>query len=238
MKAYIIDELKNLSKDFLLSLETEDYADKIKKLEKIELYLENYVKQNPNDIEGYMRMALVVDLWPLKDYAKAIKILESAIQRDQGNIQLILMQAYMYDRNLGYLDQALIQKMRDIQVDDLRIQSMIEQVMAWYYRNNDLSARNNNYKQHLEKSIMFDPTTVKPYIDLGNYYLSRKEEQAGKDLIKKGLKNIIRVCWRIRELDDISSLNEFFEINFRGIYVNPDYYASLQKVIGRIILDE
>jgi len=144
----------------------------------------------------------------------------------------------MYDRNLGYLDQALIQKMRDIQVDDLRIQSMIEQVMAWYYRNNDLSARNNNYKQHLEKSIMFDPTTVKPYIDLGNYYLSRKEEQAGKDLIKKGLKNIIRVCWRIRELDDISSLNEFFEINFRGIYVNPDYYASLQKVIGRIILDE
>src|ERR1700722_6124866 len=172
MKAYIIDELKNLSKDFLLSLETQDYADKIKKLEKIELYLASYVEQNPDDIEGYMRTAIVVDLWPLRDYAKAIRILEIAIQHDPGNIQVLLMLAYMYDRNLGYLDGGLSQQLKDLEVKNLRLEAMVEQAKAWCYRSDDLSTK-NNYKQHLEKSIMLDPSAVKPYVDLGRYHLSQ-----------------------------------------------------------------
>ena len=232
MVTYIIDELKILSKDFLLSLETQDYADNVKKLEKIELYMENYVEQNPDDIEGYMRTAIVVDLWPLRDYEKAIEILKIAAQHDSGNIHVLLMLAYMHDRNLGYLDEGLLLQLKDLEVEDLHLQLMIEQAKAWYYRSADSSTK-NNYRQHLEKSIICDPSTVKPYIDLGQYYLAQGEGQRGKDLIKRGLSNIIKVGWRMRELDDISSVNEFFEMSFRGIYVNPDYYAFLLEIVGR-----
>lgn len=229
-----INTLKDLSKAFLESLESNDYQEKTKKLENIESFLEHCIQENPKDNEAYLRLAITVNTWPLRDSQKAISTIQKALFKNPYNIDALLMLTYFYDSNFGFVDENIWNKIRNIQTNNPIQQANIEQAKSWYYRGKYSSIQDsyaNQYIQYLEKAIKLDSKTVTPYIRIGQFYLEGNDIIKGKEFIRKGLGNVVYVgLWRMQS-NDLTSIKDFFDINYRGIYITPDYYEIIKEML-------
>lgn len=194
-------------------------------LEEMDRILHEYLKINPNDMEMWLKRALVLYTVPLADNLKAIECLEHILHYEPTNILALVALAYIQDHTT-IIDDHVLHMLSSITSLNHEEQSMLEHAQAWcfYHKNNKM------YEQLLLKSISSCATHVWNHIHLGTFYLYHNNEHIGKLFIKKGLFNVIRIVDE-SYLSDPTSISEFIDDYIKGTLCSTIQFSYLFDLI-------
>lgn len=193
--------------------------------ERLEAFLENYLKYNPLDIEMLVKLALTVYRSPLHDDLKAIEYLEKALALDQYNIKITLLLIYIII-NCKFFDDESFNKLCKLRSKNKELMSLIEYTKSWYYlfKNDNLM-----YEKSLYHSIKLCKNYVWNYVDLGRFYIEKGNIRKGYELMQNGLKNL-EYIYDEHHPRNILDIEEFFNERFKGIHLsNANYKIILES---------
>lgn len=193
----------------------------------IENILKNYLVEQPQDTDIWLRLALLYLFgWHKREPVESIQCLNNILilSNDCDNIQAVLMLAFIEshsfgeNRPFGQMQESTFEALCRLQTNDSEVLSMIAYAKSFYYKKKDLV----RYKQHLLKSIAYCDTHVNNLLVLGRYYLKKREFKKGKELIEKALRNIKGIYDVDIEYTDITDVSEFFNYYYKGIHRSID----------------
>ena len=193
-------------------------------LVKMETLIEEYLKDNPNDVEMLIILALTVDTVPLADCEKAIASLKKALNIDPHNAYALILCAYIETHNM-VISEDIFEKLCVIHNDNLETMSMINFVKAWYFEEND---DEKGYEEALLKSIELCKHHSRNYKSLGFYYVKKGKIYEGKELLKKALLNIKHI-YTEDERHEIYDINQFLNERIKGIHVTEPNFEFLEE---------
>ena len=193
---------------------------------KMETLIEEYLKDNPDDVEMLIILALTVDTVPLADCEKAVTILKKVLEIDPHNAYALIICAYIETHNMVMSDD-IFERLCAIHNDDPEIMSMIEFVKAWGH---ETYKDYENYEKSLLKSIELCKHHSRNYKSLGYLYIKRGRVYEGKELLKKALLNIKHIYSQNPEnKHEIYDINEFLNERIKGIHVTEPNFEFLEE---------
>jgi len=202
----------------------------LKSLEKTEHLLRSYMKNDRNDIELLIRLAILQLYPPLSDEIKCIEYLEQILEFDEANEKALIILGFVKEWRLCGLDKVLLEKLINLDVANRETASMINYILGWHYLYKDAKL----FEKYLENSISLYPYHVNNFIDLGKHYINIGKMQVGRNLLKTAIKNI-RHVFTTDEIfiipTDITSPDDFINENIKGIYITEDNLNSLRNIL-------
>lgn len=158
--------------------------------EDIEQSFRDYLRENPQDSEIWIRLALFLNISIVSYSDKSIEILEQLLLHDNKNIKALLILADIQDFSAGGISNGVSQRLFTFETDNNENKSMIEYAKARYcfYRNKE------RYEEHLVRSTMLCSRHVNNNKELGKICIEKGRIREGCALIKQALKNIKCVC--------------------------------------------
>ncbi len=196
-------------------------------LERLEILLENYLKDQSHDTEVWYMLALAVNTVPLADHPKAIACLERILEYDPDNIRALLLIVSIRSYFCG-IDQALLKKLESVTSDQRNLLSLIEYAKAMCYGAID---DNYMYEKSLIKSIEYCDKYVWNYVRLGDQYVNQGKKVEGIKLIAQGLKNVKKI-FRRGDFLDIINLERYIDEYLRGIDISS---ANFEYIINMLV---
>ena len=215
-------------------------------IDKAEMLLENYLKENPKDIEMWIRFCVFELQPPLCDGERGLKYIYKVLEMDPNNFEAVMLMACI-DRFLASANSVII-KLSQIRTDDPEKLSMIEYAKAWSYErieeDNYKAIHGNldgfykspeNYKQTeeaLKKSINLYPCHVYSYKHLARIYNRCNKKASAAKLIKKAIKNVKVIYKEGEGLDgDWTCPQEYFNELVKGTHISESLYKSLGEYL-------
>lgn len=204
-----------------------------KVLEQMESLLMNYLKDNPQDTDMWLKLAMLEFTPPWEDYDRIEKYINSILKYDENNVQALLVLANTQCALRGDVSDDLfvrLQRCCDI-VTDRELLSMLYSAIAWYYSWYSLRDE-KKYELSLLRSIDYCSAHVTNYKYLGILYLETDREAEGKKMIQYALANV-RKIYEINKdfVYDITDLNRFFNEFFIGTHITQPNLESLRKLL-------
>lgn len=192
---------------------------------KAEELIEVALKDDDNNIELWLKLAVTELCVPLVDYVKCLDCIEHLYEIDKNNIYALIVECCVYQFHLGGIDENLFSKLNNIEDDNKRTMSIIKYMMSWYYRDNDIK----NIISLLEESISLCDRYVYNYEKLGKIYIKQGNIVEGKKLIKKALNNI-ELIYDKESISDFTDINEYIAENVTGIHLSSFNKERIKKL--------
>lgn len=197
-------------------------------LEKAEEMLINYLKENPQDVDGWSRLVILETLAPLEDYERATEYLHSALRIDKDNSVFIVLLLFFTEWYLGGMDESLIKTAEKLKKTASRgISSISTYVLAWHFKSEDI----RKFELLLNESIQEFPEYVTNYTDLGKHYLANGNNVLGEKMIREGLANVILIYKNSDNDYDPTDVTRFINERITGIFMTEDNYRSRKVLI-------
>ncbi|MBU5442529.1 hypothetical protein [Paenibacillus sp. MSJ-34] len=116
-----------------------ELKEKIRQTKEIELaeeLVEDYLKENPNSVEGWLWLALVELEIPLVDMYRSMECLEKVWELDPFHFPSLILASYIMDTMLGGVDAKLFDKLNRFPTERLtkEEQGILEMAKGWHYR--------------------------------------------------------------------------------------------------------
>ncbi len=207
--------------------------------EKAAAMIEERLKEEPNNIELWLRLALLELYPPIADYEKSIESCEKVLDFEKNNVIAILLIAYIKDRLLGGIDEKLKNKLCFLTTDSAELNSMLRYVASWYYAASWYYERKedpNMKEQLLKESINLYKGHVWNYVCLAVLYFSKGRDLEAKELVKMALKNVQKV-YRIDNDDnleyDATDSNEFLNERINGIHITSGNLERIKDMLDK-----
>ncbi|MFK4342212.1 MULTISPECIES: hypothetical protein [unclassified Paenibacillus] len=197
-------------------------------LEEAEKLMLDYVKVNPNDVDGWARLVILETLSPIEDYERATKYLNNALAFHKDNLLFFVLMLFFSDWYLGGLDEKLVRKALELKSTvNFEVSSMLSYILAWHYKSMDIC----RFDSLLNESIQECPKHVTNFTDLGKYYLGKGDKELGKMLIREGLSNV-KLIYKDSNINfDPLDIVRFVNERITGVFMTEDMYHSLNKLI-------
>ncbi len=170
----------------ILELDKEDKEDKWVEIEKL---LENGLKKDPNNIDLWIRLAVLELRSPFLDKEKSIECLENVFKIEKDHPIALLLKAYILDRDFDSFDKNLTNKLSSLKTDSDKINSMLRFAASWYYKKIKDFDREEKL---LRESINFYKGHVWNHMRLAALCLEKGQEQETNELVKTALKNNLK----------------------------------------------
>ena len=170
----------------ILELDKEDKEDKWVEIEKL---LENGLKKDPNNIDLWIRLAVLELDHPFHDEERGMECVEEVLKIEKDHPIALLLKAYIQDRHFGSSDKKLTDKLSSLVTNSNEINSMLRFAASWYYDSKDPVKE----EKLLEESINFYQGHVWNYVHLAGKYFDEGRNQEAKELVKKALKNVRKI---------------------------------------------
>ena len=191
---------------------------------KMEELIEEYLKENPNDVEILITLALTVDTVPLADCEKAVTILKKVLNIDPHNAYALILCAYIEVHNMA-ISNDIFERLCTIHNDNPEIMSMIAFVKSWGYKT---YKDYDNYEKSLLKSIELCQNYTRNYESLGYFYIKQGKIYEGKELLKKALLNIKHI-YDQTDMYEIYDVTEFLNERIKGIHITEPNFEFLEE---------
>lgn len=232
-KKIIIEEVNKLIK-------TRDYIS----IEKAEVIFNNYLKENPKDIDMWVRFT-VLEIQPLLcDYEKILECVNEILKLDQHNFEAIMLFACLNHFFAPDYDMEVLKKLSEIMTSDPEKLSMVEYAKSWSYSRveedkyrklygnvDGFYNRPENYKQYenaLKESINLYSHHVLNYQDLAYLYSKTNRKHESVNLLKAAIANV-KLVYKKDDVfqEDWTSVQGYFDECVKGIHRSKCLYESL-----------
>jgi tetratricopeptide (TPR) repeat protein len=199
------------------------------KIEKIEILIEEKLKQEPNNIELWLKLAMLELEIPLVDHEKSIKCLEKVLTIEKNHAITTLLLATVHNYYLGDIDEMLVNKLNTIQTDSDEINSMLKYATSWFYEYKDTKQE----EKLLKESINIYPKHVCNYVSLAKLYFRLGKDAEAKKLVQKALKNVKKI-YSDCDIDYIpTSVEEFLNEYVKGIHLPNIVFKMIEEMIEK-----
>jgi tetratricopeptide (TPR) repeat protein len=198
--------------------------------EKIYQLIEEQLQRNSNDISLWLSLAITIFAPPIVDYEKGLACLERVFEIDCNNVLGLLIQAYVYETQLGGIDDALLRKIQHLNADSDELNSMLKYVASWSYSWNK---KNDPLQQEnlLKESIKLCNRHVWNYVHLARLYLKQNRKREARYLVSKALDNVEQEYNEINIDDyDVTNVDHFINAHIKGTHITTENVTSIQKL--------
>jgi lipopolysaccharide biosynthesis regulator YciM len=198
--------------------------------------LEEYLKNNPQDTQAWLRLFMISmsDRLDLENEMRAIEACKSILAYDPYNVRALLALSYVYYYYPhNKYEDAIVEKLFTVQTDNQEDMSLIELARARYYEDkNDAVLQ----EKALVKSIAYSEKFVRNYEMLGTLYARYGRFDEAIPLLKKALANIKFVVSGIGQYKaDRSDIESLLDEFFRGIHVSIIFQEDIQEKLDYCI---
>lgn len=214
--------------DFLLKLKKLSKNDET---EKIIALLEGKIKQEPNNIEWMLRLAVEAQHPPLVDTDKSLEMLERALKLEPNNVMAALLAVYIHHYWLFDFDEALLNKITSIKTDNNEEKSMIAYAASLFYQ---FQGDHAHEKQYLLESVKFYDKHVWNHRNLAQIYLEKNQKTQAEAHLQKALNNVIKIYSNDSDDYDGTDINEFINEGIKGIYLTQCNFEGLRETLKKI----
>ena len=201
----------------------------IEELEKIEFLIEDKLKQDPNNIALWLRLAILELVPPLVDHKKSIDSLNKALAIDKNNAIAMLLLAYVNYYCVAGVDEELMNTLNSIRTDDNEINSMLKYVASWFYIDKDPRLE----ELLLQESINFCKEHVYNYVHLAELYFKQGRNQKAKVLVEKALGNVKKIYSLndSKEGYDFTDVHKFLNERIKGICLTDSNLKFVKELL-------
>ena len=239
-------------KDLIIKKANEEYIKRdTTSSHEIKKPLEDYLEKNPNDIEIWLRLAVLAVRPPTGDDCRAIECINEVLKVDPNNFEALILGAYINKYFKAEISNTL-DMLNNFKTNDPKQLSMIEHAKSWSYE----VLEKNKYKQSHNSSIEFfyDDSSnypllkdaLKKSIDLYSYHVfnykqlallynecNRKDDAA--KLLKKAIRNI-RVVYTENSDNqkDWTCAKEYLNEHVKGTHITNIVYQSIKEFLLEI----
>ena len=187
--------------------------------------LEEYLKNNPDDIDMLLRLGAYVLAPPIVNDLKTMDCVYKILNIDKNNVEAVLLYAcanllYCFENYQEALDLLL-----GLKTDDPEKLSMIEYAKSWSY---EYEYKYDQFEQALIKSVQLYPFHVWNCRDLGRLYIKQGRKSEGFELLSKAIGNVKIACNSDHEVD-WTDANEYLDEFIRGTHIPDSLYESLKN---------
>jgi len=182
-----------------------------------------------NDIKLWIGLAIAISESPFGDEEKGVAFVQKALAIDNNNPIALIILAYIYEYHLGGIDDMLLHQIKNLHTDSNEINSMLQYVASWSYRSGQKNDSEMEEKL-LKASIKLYDKHVWNYEHLAILYLEQKRYLEANNLIKKALKNIIKI-YTDKNLDEYRSanVNDFLNSIIKGTCITATCVEIIQE---------
>lgn len=169
---------------------------------------------NANDVEALFLLATIKINSPKFDRDNIIKILDKIVTISEKN-EAIALVFCAYIRNLSYIQESLLNRLKSLHTDNDEINSMIKYAISWFYseqHNEELEER------YLKESIGLYQGYVWNYENLAKLYQRQGRENEANILIQKAQSNVKKIYGYGNRQVDPTSLDVLWNELITGIY--------------------
>lgn len=201
--------------------------------ERAEKIMDDYLEDNPDDIEMWLRQATFVLNLPIADFVKSRECVEEVLEMDPTNSTALLLLANIYHFHIGIIPEEVYSQFLNARPANQDHQGMISYAKAWFFRdiNKDL------YAQALQQSIAECPHHVWNHFYLAQYFLTIGKRQEAYQLAKKALNN---VCYIFplpgtvsEEPCDHSDWNDIFNEEIKGTHLTFINKERIEELVEK-----
>jgi len=220
-KNILLEEIHQVSKLYL-----EGPSENL--LLQIESILLDYLKQNYQDTDIWLRFIVLEFTPPWGDYDKIEGYVNNILQYDTYNVNALLLLAYAQVVYLGGITQELVNLLMHTHSSDKEILAMIDLAKAWYYEKID----EKKYEKFLLDSVNHSQNHVYNLFSLGELYAKKGQKAEGIMLMDKAINNINKQHQDNLEFYDITSISDFLSEHFKGNTMtvqNMNYLLSIRN---------
>lgn len=196
--------------------------------EATEVLIEEHLKKNPDNIELWIRLAILELSPPLADYYKSIDCLKRVLEYENDNFYAIVLLAYVNDSRLGGVQEELYNKLCMCRTTDNEEKSIVEMAKSWYYRHNDMGM----YEKQLVSSISLCGSHVWNRVELGQLNIRNGMYEEGTNYIKSALKNV-KLVYSTNEVTsyDLTDFREFFNEHLKGTHLTQENFNFIKGLL-------
>jgi tetratricopeptide (TPR) repeat protein len=194
---------------------------KINAVETIQQLLEEYLKQNPQDTEMWVKLSLTFFL--KEDIQSSIECMEKILSYDPNNVYAFILLVWFHDY-WPFIPDVLFEKLSNFNIEDKKIMAMAEYLKACYF----FTKHNKEMQEKaLLKSIEYCDEFVWNNQKLAQLYLYQKRSSEAFPLIIKALKNIKQVSAGEHEFFNFLDIDRHFNEFLTGIWLNDIQYVHI-----------
>lgn len=190
-------------------------------------FISEQINHESKSVELWISLAIAIVRPPLVDEEKSIVFLNKALAIDHNNPIALLVLAYVYEHELGGIDDMLLHQIKNLHTDSDEINSMLKYVASWSYRENK-KYNPEEEERLLKESILLCDAHVWNYEHLAKLYFKQKRYLEVNSLLRKALKNIKKV-YSDDDDYDITDINEFINERIKGIYLSRSNFKFIKQ---------
>lgn len=192
-------------------------------------FLLEQINNESKNVEFWISLAIAIVMPPIVDEKTSIAFLNKALAIDNNNPTALLILTYVYEHELGGIDDMLLHQIKNLHTDSDEINSMLKCVASWSYCESKKYDPEEE-ERLLKESILLCDKHVRNYKYLARLYFEQERYLEANNLLKKALNNIKKV-YSDDDDYDITDINEFINERIKGIYVSKSNLESLQEDI-------
>ncbi|SMO52693.1 hypothetical protein [Melghirimyces algeriensis] len=199
--------------------------------EEIENFLDKYLKRNPNCIEAWLRLAVLVFEPPIADYEKSETCLKNVLEIEYDNLQAILILSFIQSVIYGEVTKETFFRLQNIKVHDSELESLQLLAKSWYYESKNMDTQRESL---LKKSCNLGPRYVSNHVTLGQLLIQKGMSEKGRLYIKRALQNVKQIYDQVDDHElDHTDYHEFINERIKGIHLTSVTYESIRKYLQK-----
>lgn len=205
------------------------------KMDEAEALFDEYLQANPNDVEMWLRLAVLENSPPLCYFPKAIDCLQKVLEIDPNNFEAAMLYAYTNYYHTPEKEFAIenLQILNSLKTDDPEKQSMIEYAKSLLYSRLSSEKYIIEYEQALLKSISLHQKHVRNYWALFNLYRGKKPHKA-IEFATTAIKNVQKIYPRKKQKDyDWTNYNEHINEFIKGTHLTTEVFEMLEESLEK-----
>ena len=208
--------------NFLLKLKS---LSQNKETLKIDALLREKIKQEPNNIEWLLRLAIVIQYPPIVDTDKSLELLEQVLKLDSKNVTAILLIAYIHHYCLAGLDKTIFDRITTFQTNNDEEKAMLAYAASWFYQDQQDPI---GEKHWLLESIKHCNKHVWNHRTLARQYVVENQNNEAKKHLQQALHNIVKIYSGNFNDYDETDVNEFINERIKGIYLTREFATEIE----------
>lgn len=133
----------------------------------LENYMDRLLEQNPYNIDGWLKLAVLVLIPGIADYEKSIYCCEQALKVDPNHLDSLVLLGAINHLAYGFIQTDVVERLYQVRTNDPDYESMIWLLKAWGIKDKKMI---EDYEHALITSINFGPHHVLNYVNLASFY--------------------------------------------------------------------
>ncbi len=207
----------------------------------MERLLEEAIKNDPQDTELLLKIAVLEFKTPFVDDEKGIAALQKIFEYDPDNAYALMLLACINYFLLGVVNKNdLLSRLSFLETGNNELDSMLRYTATWYYDYDYHNPAKLDINKRVEKllleSIKKCQSHVKNYAELARLYFHQNRYDEALMAVKQAIKNVEKVYGDKIESCDDSDVQEFLNEYITGIHITKWAYRELKAFESEIII--